>query len=128
MNSYQGPGRYRHYKGEEYEVLGLAVKEDTVIKGGVAPGIRGTEMELDQYLDQAEAATRLVVYRPVSERGSMIGPKGDPGYEDVAFWARELDDFNAVVQREHGEVPRFAMEETEHEFERARRIPPTGVR
>jgi hypothetical protein len=35
--SYQGPGVYQHYKGGNYEVLGLGVREETVIKPGEDP-------------------------------------------------------------------------------------------
>lgn len=40
--NYQGPGRYRHYKGGEYEVLGLVV-------------------------DEVDAATLRVIYRPIDK-------------------------------------------------------------
>jgi hypothetical protein len=45
MANYQGPGRYRHYKGGEYEVLGLALHESELY--------------------------RLVIYRPLTP-GSML--------------------------------------------------------
>lgn len=32
MTNYQGPGTYRHYKGNQYEVLGLALQEDSLDK------------------------------------------------------------------------------------------------
>src|SRR5689334_7701166 len=64
--SYEGPGRYRHYKGGEYEVLGLALREES----------KGTDNEVTE-----------VVYRPLT-LGSIL-----EGREEV-FWTRVLEDFN----------------------------------
>jgi hypothetical protein len=30
MDNYQGPGKYKHYKGDVYEVLGIAMYESTL--------------------------------------------------------------------------------------------------
>ena len=87
---YDGPGRYRHYKGEEYEVLGLALREET--KHAITTPI--TE----------------VVYRPLTP-GSILEQR------DEVFWTRILDDFNANVKNpnattDHPEwkyVPRFKL-------------------
>lgn len=80
---YSGPGRYRHYKGGEYEVLGLAVREESKEAGWV------TE----------------VVYRPLTP-GSLLDDR------EEAFWTRVLDDFNAEVRGVGPEcvgavIPRF---------------------
>lgn len=65
---YDGPGRYRHYKGGEYEVLGLAARVETF----------------------ADDETVIeVVYRSV---------KPAPPLSKVAFVTRTLDDFNEHVQ------------------------------
>lgn len=45
--SYRGPGRYRHYKGPEYEVLGLALHESELY--------------------------RLVIYRPLTGGSKLDG-------------------------------------------------------
>ena len=45
--NYQGPGRYRHYKGGEYEVLGLALHESELY--------------------------RLVIYRPLTLGSKLDG-------------------------------------------------------
>jgi hypothetical protein len=83
--NYRGPGRYKHYKGGEYEVIGLAVQEDTVDKI-VDPGLGGIQ---------------FVIYRPLTP-GSVL----DVRPED--FWARELGDFNEQVGApEGGYEPRF---------------------
>jgi hypothetical protein len=49
--AYAGPGRYRHYKGSEYEVLGLALHESQL--------------------------GRLVIYRPVSAAALTEGSAVD---------------------------------------------------
>ena len=90
---YSGPGIYRHYKGGLYEVLGLGLKEDTVVKP-----------------DSPDAGPEVicVVYRPVPfhAKESMLDSR------DEEFWLRELDDFNATVKRgETGSAPRFRREQ-----------------
>jgi hypothetical protein len=84
--NYQGPGRYRHYKGGEYEVLGLGLKEDTLRKPG-QPEHDGAGPEIV-----------CVVYRPLSP-GSLLEGRAED------FWLRELADFNKLVMRP-GEKPR----------------------
>ncbi len=49
---YSGPGRYRHYKGGEYEVLGVALREDSIDKGGAVSPV---ESKGEQF----------VIYRPL---------------------------------------------------------------
>lgn len=75
MTNYQGPGTYRHYKGGSYEVLGLALQEDSIEKSG---GLVG------------DAGITFVIYRPLSPGSLLETRKQD-------FWARELSDFNAGV-------------------------------
>ncbi len=87
---YSGPGRYRHYKGGEYEVLGVALREDSIDKGGVMP-------------PEQSPGVQFVIYRPLTPR-SLLEKRAED------FWARELSDFNAMVEREHGQVPRFMRE------------------
>jgi hypothetical protein len=79
-HNYQGPGRYRHYKGGEYEVMGLAIAEAT--------------------LDQVE-----VIYRPwvYQDLGKIAGWDS----ESVEFWRRPLDDFNQYVSIDGEMAPRF---------------------
>lgn len=74
LNNYEGPGLYRHYKGGEYEVLGLSIDEST--------------------LSSVE-----VVYRPVdhSDLGKIAGWESD----SVELWRRPLDDFNELVMLNH---------------------------
>lgn len=88
MTNYQGPGRYRHYKGGEYEVLGLALQENTVTK--------------PHQIGEGHEEITFVIYRPLTP-GSMLEIR------DENFWARELDDFNETVVLDNGEtlVPRF---------------------
>lgn len=88
--NYQGPGTYRHYKGGRYDVLGLALREETVDKSGG---------------DQSNAV-RVVIYRPLTA-GTMLGKSP---FQDVEFWERSLDDFNASVYQPGGIVPRFTFE------------------
>lgn len=80
---YQGPGRYQHYKGNMYEVIGLAIREETANTGQV----------------------KEVIYKPLSP-GSMLEQ-----ISDVEHWSRMLDDFNQEVElRGDGgptRVPRF---------------------
>jgi hypothetical protein len=94
--TYQGPGRYRHYKGGEYEVLGLALQEDTVDK---------TVVPFREGQPGAKLAPEIVfvIYHPLTP-GSLLERRAED------FWARELGDFNAMVEREHGPVPRFVKE------------------
>ena len=81
MNNYRGPGIYRHHKGNEYEVLGLGVREETVVKPD------------DDNLYEYDDPVIVVVYRPLSP-GTMLG---EGQFEGVEFWTRDLDDFNADV-------------------------------
>lgn len=89
-SGYSGPGRYRHYKGGEYDVLGVALREDSIDKGGAVSPV-------------ASAGEQFVIYRPLTP-GSLLERRAED------FWARRLDDFNAMVEREHGKVPRFVKE------------------
>jgi len=90
---YEGPGIYRHYKGGEYEVIGLAIREAT----------KGTDHEI---MD--------VIYKPLTP-GSILENR-----PDVEHWSRPLDEpdedsFNDKVPKvaENGQVfagfsvPRF---------------------
>jgi hypothetical protein len=79
--NYVGPGKYQHYKGGQYHVLGLALQEDTVYKPDDPrhPQAEGRE----------QCEKTFVIYRPLTI--SML----DDREED--FWARELSDFNAMV-------------------------------
>lgn len=90
-SNYQGPGRYRHYKGGEYDVLGLGIVEHTLAKENVRPGEK-LEGEIH------------VVYRPLTP-GSL------PSGSEIGHWLRPLDDFNAGVWLEPAacEVPRFRL-------------------
>jgi len=74
---YDGPGRYRHWKGGEYEVLGLALQEDTVLKREGEPASGPSEIT-------------HVIYRPLTP-GSLLEDR------EETFWARRLDDFNEMV-------------------------------
>jgi hypothetical protein len=109
--NYQGPGRYRHYKGGEYEVLGLALREELAHKEGPFStalkecehcGSRGTEVECRcRYRRHVNLA--VVIYRPLTP-GSMLEGR------DEDFWSRPLDDFNATVNNPGhmpALVPRF---------------------
>lgn len=76
--NYHGPGEYEHYKGGRYQVIGLAIREESKdIEGGFI---------------------KEVIYRPLTF-GSLLDD-----IDEVEFWSRQLDDFDAVV--EDG-VPRF---------------------
>lgn len=81
MRNYKGPGRYRHFKGGLYDVLGLA-----------------------PYEDEDGKITAVVVYKPI---GALTHP---PVITGQTHYTRRLDSFNGMVRREHGEVPRFARE------------------
>jgi hypothetical protein len=76
--NYQGPGRYRHYKGGEYQVLGLAIHEDA----------DGAVQNPDQW---------YVVYAPLT-------PGGQLDRTEVDYWLRKLSVFNEWVK---GAYPRF---------------------
>jgi hypothetical protein len=78
--AYTGPGKYRHYKGGEYEAIGLALHES----------------ELYQ----------LVIYRPLTPGSKLEGSYDKP--LPVHFWARPLSDFNAVVDIHGGPIDRFS--------------------
>lgn len=106
VSNYQGPGYYTHYKGGKYCVLGLSVKEDTVDKE------RAPE-DGDEIHGQI-----LVIYKPLSP-GSLL-PRltmMDEGMAsaEVTFWARSLDDFNALIKIDHNHcVRRFQKSEVEY--------------
>lgn len=80
--NYEGPGIYQHYKGGVYEVLGLGVREETVIKPHDAP--------IDE---EHQNPTIVVIYKPLTP-GSMLG-RG--AFHGVDFWERTLEDFDAQV-------------------------------
>lgn len=88
--NYRGPGKYVHYKGFLYDVIGLALQEDTVRKA-----------DQPEHADAGPEIT-FVIYRPLSP-GSML--EEGAGREE-RFWARELGDFNAWVDN-----PRFTVVE-----------------
>lgn len=104
---YDGPGHYKHYKGGEYEVLGIALREETVYKPG-------DDKLADAFIEGAgeqaiPVPTRVVIYRPLTP-GSLLG---EPPYEDVQFWERTLEDFNAMVNPgEFGILPEFSVDAT----------------
>lgn len=77
--SYDGPGIYRHYKGGEYEVLGLGFGE------------RHKEVGFEL----TDPAQQQVVYRPLTP-GSLLDDT------EVAFWLRPLRDFDADVEIPQG--------------------------
>lgn len=72
--NYAGPGIYRHYKGGEYEVLGLGFGEAGKEEGKL-PHNRQHQ---------------TVVYRPLSPGSILEGT-------DVTFWLRDLEDFDGTV-------------------------------
>jgi len=80
---YKGPGKYRHYKGPEYLVLGLALREDSINKSG-----------------HFEVGETFVIYKPLTPGSILENRKED-------FWARRLDDFNKDVLDEDGSHVRF---------------------
>jgi len=83
--NYRGPGHYKHYKGGEYEVLGLALQEDSV----------------DKLDDDPLTGIKFVIYRPLSGVSTLARRPED-------FWARELGEFNEQVPApEGGYEPRF---------------------
>lgn len=82
--NYSGPGRYLHYKGGEYLVLGLAFHERSKEVG----------------FEPSDPDHQDVVYRPLTPGSLLEGT-------DVTFWLRPRRDFDAWVEREHGYVPRF---------------------
>lgn len=126
--SYHGPGVYRHYKGGEYDVLGLAIREETIRKPDEPPYVckacgRGYEegekaakvcAEADRIVfgcrlvaNKSTTGKTVVVYRPLTS-GSMLEKR------EEEFWTRPLDDFNASVRiKTHGDGavhrPRFEM-------------------
>lgn len=81
--SYLGPGRYRHFRGSEYEVLGLALQEDSIDKS-----------------QEYEPGVTYVIYKPLTP-GSLLEKRQE------SFWARRLDDFNAIVDHHGAMVHRF---------------------
>lgn len=86
--NYQGPGKYRHYKGGFYHVLGLGLCEETVIKTGQS-----------EHADAGPEITR-VIYMPIS-KGSLLEARRED------YWLRKLDDFNDWVEIDGEAVPRF---------------------
>jgi hypothetical protein len=75
--NYHGPGRYRHYKGNEYEVLGLAVREDTrddednaildvIYKSDeeAMPGVSHWSRRLDDFDAVVDGIPRFVLVAP----------------------------------------------------------------
>jgi hypothetical protein len=68
MRGYVGPGLYRHYRGGQYKVIGLAVREESKESGWIVE----------------------VVYQPLTP-GSLLDGRPE------TFWTRVLDDFNAMV-------------------------------
>lgn len=86
--NYQGPGKYRHYKGGEYEVIGLAVHE--------------WAKEHEPTFDPNGENNCYVVYRPLSD-GSLLGT------DTLAqMWLRQLSDFNHLIMLDYNNyVPRF---------------------
>jgi hypothetical protein len=90
-NNYQGPGRYRHYKGSEYEVLGLGIHEHAKDN---EPGFSPHDPQ-----------QLYVIYKPLTPGGLLDHSLSD-------FWIRGLSDFNDFVNHplihpSHQLVPRF---------------------
>jgi hypothetical protein len=77
---YQGPGIYQHYKGDMYEVLGLALQEDTVRKSH-------DPVPVTPIVERV-----FVIYKPLSE-GSLLEERAE-----VGFWARDVGNFNEDVR------------------------------
>jgi hypothetical protein len=65
--SYEGPGSYRHYKGGEYQVLGLSVPEADSDQRG---------------FDPSDPERMYVVYMPLTP-GSLLDPPEAADYESV---------------------------------------------
>lgn len=89
-----GPGIYRHYKGGLYEVLGLGLREDSIIK---------PHDEHSEGFKKDAIGVTYVIYRPISE-GSMLESRQEE------YWLRELSDFNADVEDvawKDASIPRF---------------------
>lgn len=85
--NYKGPGIYRHYKGGQYLVVGLAVEEATL--------------------------NPVVIYRPKQE--IMPADVREKVGMSVSYWTRPLESFNGdgVVPDTYGidmTVPRFTYE------------------
>jgi hypothetical protein len=86
------PGRYRHFKGGEYEVLGVA--------------------------HHSETFEELVVYRHADGSPSKLsgsetweGKQGPPSFSDygrAGLWVRPLAVWNEYVERDGFAGPRFA--------------------
>lgn len=81
------PGRYRHYKGNDYEVVGLARHSET-----------------EEY---------LVLYRPLYEIKADTEASAERGQTDL--WVRPLQMFRENVLVAGAEVPRFRYLEPEKE-------------
>lgn len=88
--NYEGKGIYQHYKGGIYEVLGLGVREETVVKSG-------DDKLSDAFREGAgepiPSPTIVVIYKPLSP-GSLLG-RGT--FHGIDFWERTLEDFDAQV-------------------------------
>lgn len=87
--SYDGPGIYRHYKGGEYEVIGLAVREETIGVPGRGEVTEVVYRPMEQCDRQQQFVTRVLedfnerVRIPFGE-GSAPGEQGRPGNSYVS--------------------------------------------
>lgn len=76
-DNYQGPGIYKHYKGGEYHVLGLALHEHA----------KDNRKDFDPH----DTKFHQVIYKPLTP-GSRLS--GSP----ATMWIRRLDRFNEQVE------------------------------
>jgi hypothetical protein len=86
---YEGPGIYRHYKGGEYFVLGLALHEHG--------------KDHNPNFDPMSEDSHQVIYKPRSPGSSLFG-------SPATMWIRKLTNFNKMVDNPHDPltmVPRF---------------------
>lgn len=123
-DNYQGPGRYKHYKGGEYEVLGIALWEAMASKDDNTPDISAALIAIGSHFNDGptravlEKAAELlsdpqfVIYRPLT-KGSMLEVREED------FWARARSDFNELVDGTEVEV---GGPEKEPRFQRMRPI------
>ncbi len=81
--NYRGPGRYRHYKGGKYDVVGLALHESMLY--------------------------RLVVYRPLTPGSKLDGSPVDFWARPLDDFNAQV----ASVRAHDGRQPRFRMIERE---------------
>jgi hypothetical protein len=124
LGNYRGPGVYRHFRGHEYEVIGLSVREETVLKHGEKPlecSMCGREYSLGEEPSEAcGSADRGVYGCKVVRKDKTVGGVVTVIYRSinhnprskVDFWERTLDSFNEKVYRDGpenvcGMVPRF---------------------